>query len=256
MYNFKVGNKVFNNSTHVMGILNATPDSFYEKSRVKGDYLSFVEEMINNGAEIIDVGGESTRPNAKSIGALEEMGRVLPIIEDIKNNFDIPLSLDTKNYETAKEGIDLGVDMINLVEFDEDIVSLVAENNISICAMHNRRDSKVPDLMLDKEIGLSSIVQKLEAAGIEKDRILLDGGIGFNKSYKEDWDLLHSYKDLVSSFEYPFLLGTSRKSFLGGEVESRLTATLDTTKIAIESNVLFVRVHDVKENAMLIKVLG
>ena len=120
--------------------------------------------------------------------------------------------------------------------------------------MHDRRDSKIKDLFLDKETGLAFAVDKLLKSGVDKNKILLDGGIGFNKNNDEDWQLLNGYDKLVDMFdEYPFLLGTSRKSMFGGEVGGRLSATLDSTVLAVKQGVLFVRVHDVKENAMVIK---
>ena len=257
VYDLHVRDKVFTGGTHVMAILNATPDSFYEGSRHRFDAVETARKFIEQGAEIIDVGGQSTRPGAVKVGSLEEMSRVLPVIEQIRAEFpDIPISVDTFYPDVASSAIDAGADMINDVsclKYDG-MAQVIAENGASVCVMHDRRDSKIKDLFLDKETGLAFAVDKLLKSGVDKNKILLDGGIGFNKNNDEDWQLLNGYDKLVDMFdEYPFLLGTSRKSMFGGEVGGRLSATLDSTALAVKQGVLFVRVHDVKENAMVIK---
>ena len=257
VYDLHVRDKVFTGGTHVMAILNATPDSFYEGSRHRFDAVETARKFIEQGADIIDVGGQSTRPGAVKVGSLEEMSRVLPVIEQIRAEFpDIPISVDTFYPDVASSAIDAGADMINDVsclKYDG-MVQVIAEKGASVCVMHDRRDSKIKDLFLDKEAGLAFAVDKLLKSGVDKNKILLDGGIGFNKNNDEDWQLLNGYDKLVDMFdEYPFLLGTSRKSMFGGEVGGRLSATLDSTALAVKQGVLFVRVHDVKENAMVIK---
>ena len=219
--------------------------------------METARKFIEQGAEIIDVGGQSTRPGAVKVGSLEEMSRVLPVIEQIRAEFpDIPISVDTFYPDVASSAIDAGADMINDVsclKYDG-MAQVIAEKGASVCVMHDRRDSKIKDLFLDKEAGLANAVDKLLKSGVDKNKILLDGGIGFNKNNDEDWQLLNGYDKLVDMFdEYPFLLGTSRKSMFGGEVGGRLSATLDSTALAVKQGVLFVRVHDVKENAMVIK---
>ena len=256
-YDFHVGNEIFESGTHVMAILNATPDSFYEGSRHRFDAVETARKFIEQGADIIDVGGQSTRPGAVKVGSLEEMSRVVPVIEQIRAEFpDIPISVDTFYPDVASSAIDAGADMINDVsclKYDG-MAQVIAEKGASVCVMHDRRDSKIKDLFLDKEAGLANAVDKLLKSGVDKNKILLDGGIGFNKNNDEDWQLLNGYDKLVDMFdEYPFLLGTSRKSMFGGEVGGRLSATLDSTALAVKQGVLFVRVHDVKENAMVIK---
>ena len=221
-YDFQVRGKSFTGGTHVMAILNATPDSFYEGSRHRYDAVETARKFIEQGAEIIDVGGQSTRPGAVKVGSLEEMTRVLPVIEQIRAEFpDIPISVDTFYPDVAASAIDAGADMINDVsclKYDG-MAQVIVEKGASVCVMHDRRDSKIKDLFLDKEAGLAAAIDKL-----------------------------------IDMFdEYPFLLGTSRKSMFGGEVGGRLSATLDSTALAVKQGVLFVRVHDVKENAMVIK---
>lgn len=252
---FKVKDAVFKGGTHIMGILNATPDSFFFGSRVGDDAVEKARKMLDQGAEIIDIGGQSTAPGAKPISALEEMSRTLPIVEDLRREFPSAiLSVDTFYPEVADACLSAGADMINDVTGlkDREVAKIVARHGASVCIMHNRRGSKVKDMWLDKQAGLLNSVNVALDEGIDENKILLDGGIGFNLSRDEDVELLKNYGRL-GYFGYPLLLGTSRKSFLGGEPETRLTATLETTAYAKKIGVLFVRVHDVKENKYMLE---
>ncbi|MCM1306023.1 MAG: dihydropteroate synthase [Bacteroides sp.] len=255
-YSFKIRDKVFEGGTHVMAILNATPDSFYSGSRLSGDAAKRAGRFIAQGAEILDIGGQSTRPDAQKIGALEEMSRVLPAIEEIRAAYpDIPISVDTFFPEVAEAAIGVGADMINDVSClaYEGMAEVIANSGAAVCAMHARRGSKIDDLFFDKTVGLQKAVDRLLKSGVCKDKIMLDGGIGFNRNSDEDWQLLRGYEKLIKEFpDYPFLLGTSRKSMFGGEVADRLPATLDSTALAVKAGVLFVRVHDVAENKAMI----
>ena len=255
-YNLKVRDKVFTGGTHIMAILNATPDSFFSASRLQDDAVRRTREFIDCGAEIIDIGGQSTRPNATAVSALEEMGRVIPVVEAVREKFpDIPISIDTFYPEVAQACIEVGADMINDVSClrYDGMAELIADKGVSVCVMHDRRATRIDDLFFDKAFGLENAVNKLLTAGVQKDRILLDGGIGFNKNNDEDWALLRGYDRLMDDLsEYPFLLGTSRKSMFGGAVEDRLPATLDSTELAVKMGVLFVRVHDVWANKVVI----
>ena len=258
-YDFEIGGKRFESGTHIMGILNATPDSFFAGSRLHGDAVERAKKMLADGAEVIDIGGQSTRPGSKPVSAIEELARVLPVVEAIRREFkDALISVDTFYPEVAQAVIEAGADLINDVsclEYDE-LAKVIAKGGASVCVMHNRRQTSVPDMFLDKELGLSAAVKKLLDAGVPKNKILLDGGIGFNKSKDEDWALLEGYGKLADYFEeYPLLLGTSRKSMFGGEPETRLSATLDSTALAVKQGILFVRVHDVKENKAVITAL-
>lgn len=253
---FKVRDKTFIGGTHVMGILNVTDNSFYSYSRVtENDVVERALQMAADGAEIIDVGAQSTAPNARKISELEEMSILLPALEKLLSASGLPpVSVDTFYGGVAREALALGADMINDVSCLSDVetAKAVAEYGASVCIMHNRRGSKNPDMWLDKQLGLSRAAATALKLGIDEDKIILDGGIGFNLSADEDRELLKNYGEL-SVLGYPLLLGTSRKSFLGGQPETRLTATLDTTKLAVKQDVLFVRVHDVKENMQIIK---
>ena len=258
IYDFHVGDKTFTGGTHVMAILNVTPDSFFAASRHAGDAAETAKEFLRQGAQIIDVGGQSTRPGAQSVSALEEMARVLPAVESIKKECpDALVSVDTFYPDVAWAAIDAGADMINDVSClaDKALARVIAQNDVSVCVMHDRRKSKNPDLFFDKETGLMRAIDELLSQGLGKRKILLDGGIGFNKNNDEDWQLLRGYDRLLDMFEeYPFLLGTSRKSMFGGTPDTRLSATLDSTILAVKQGVLFVRVHDVKENIAVINM--
>lgn len=255
-YNLKIGSKVFTGGTHIMAILNATPDSFFSESRLQNDAVKRAGDCIAQGAAVIDIGGQSTRPGAAAVSELEEMGRVLPCVEAVRAEFpDIPISVDTFYPEVARACLGAGADMINDVsclKYDG-MAQVIADAGASVCVMHDRRKSIFDDLFIDKTFGLSNAVSELLALGVDKDKILLDGGIGFNKSNDEDWELLRGYGLLMSGLsKYPFLLGTSRKSMFGGKAEDRLSATLDSTELAVKMGVLFVRVHDVWSNKAVI----
>ena len=257
-YDFNVRGRIFEGGTHVMGILNATPDSFFCDSRAEGvaAALARANIMLFEGAEILDIGGQSTRPNASALSADEEEKRVVPVIRALKETYpDALLSVDTFYASVAEEAAKAGADMLNDVSClaDENMAAVVGKYGLAVCVMHNRRGSKVGDMFEDKRQGLQVAIEKLLAAGVKRDKILLDGGIGFNLSREEDIKLLARYGELIDAFEFPFLLGASRKSFLGGEVQDRLSATLDTTMQATKMGALFVRVHDVKENVETIK---
>lgn len=257
-YCLKVGGRLFERGTHIMGIINVDSDSFFEGSRVsdaRGAALC-AGKMLSEGAEILDVGGQSTRPGADVISSDEELSRVIPAIRAIKEaRPDALLSVDTFYASVAEAAARAGADMINDVSClaDENMAAVAAKYGLAICVMHNRRGSTERDMVADKLAGLERAERRLIDAGVGRDKILLDGGIGFNLSREEDVELLARYGELVERFDLPFLLGASRKSFLGGSgAGDRLPATLETTRRAVQMGALFVRVHDVKENAIAI----
>lgn len=260
----QIGNRMFEigQHTYVMGILNITPDSFSDGGRYNNpDAALFrVEEMIKEGADIIDVGGESTRPGYEQITAEEEIKRVVPIIEKIKNRFNIPVSLDTYKTDVAKAGIEAGADLINDIwglKADENIAKIIADADISCCLMHNRKEAVYGDYIQDVLSDLEESLILARNAGIANDKILLDPGIGFAKTYEQNLELLNKL-EILHSFGYPVLLGTSRKSVIGLTLnlpaEGRVSGTLATTVMAVMKGCSFVRVHDIKENVQAIKM--
>ena len=195
---FIVKGKTFENGTHVMGILNANTTSFFGFSRIDGDEVTRAEKMLRDGAEIIDIGGQSTAPGAVKESALEEASRVLPVLETLRAEFpNAILSVDTFYSSVAEEALSLGADMINDVSClgDNYMAEVVAKYGASICVMHNRRGSKNKDMWLDKELGLMKATDTLLRAGVDKNKIILDGGIGFNLSHIEDKELLERYNE-------------------------------------------------------------
>lgn len=251
-----IGNKKFENKTYVMAIINLTPDSFYSGSRnTEYTVLKNVEKAIADGAAIIDIGAQSTRPGYTEVSADTEISRFERPLEMIKKEFDIPVSVDTYFSKSAKAALEIGADMINDVwglTYNEDMAGVIAKFNASACIMHNAKSTLEGDIWKPIENFLDSSIKIAIGAGISPDKICLDGGIGFAKTKEQNWELLKGY-DRLSKFGYPLLLGTSRKSMFGGKVEDRLEATVETTRLAAKMGILFVRVHDVKENALAIE---
>ena len=261
----KIGNREFDikNKTYIMGILNVTPDSFSDG----GNYnsvdaaLKHTERMIQQGADIIDVGGESTRPGYTQITDEEEIDRVVPIIEGIKKEFDIPVSLDTYKSHVAKAGINAGVDLINDIwglKYDEQMAEVIAKGNVACCLMHNRKDNLYNQFVDDVLSDLKESIDLAKKAGIAEDKIILDPGVGFAKDYEQNLLIvkeLHRMKELG----YPILLGTSRKSVIGLTLnvpaEERVAGTVATTVWGVEKGCAFVRVHDVLENVQAIQMI-
>lgn len=260
----QIGNRNFEigQHTYVMGILNITPDSFSDGGRYNNpDAALFrVEDMIKEGADIIDVGGESTRPGYEQITVEEEIKRVVPIIEQIKKRFDIPVSLDTYKADVAKAGIEAGADLINDIwglKADENMAKIIADADVSCCLMHNRKETVYGDYIQDVLSDLEESLILARNAGIANDKIILDPGIGFAKTYEQNLELLNKL-EVLHSFGYPVLLGTSRKSVIGLTLnipaEERVSGTLTTTVMAVMKGCSFVRVHDIKENVQAIKM--
>ena len=251
------------NKTYVMGILNVTPDSFSDG----GNYnsvdaaLKRTEQMIQQGAAIIDVGGESTRPGYTQITDEEEIDRVVPIIEGIKKEFDIPVSLDTYKSHVAKAGIEAGVDLINDIwglKYDEQMAEVIAKGNVPCCLMHNRKDTLYQQFVEDVLADLKESVALAKQAGIAEDKIILDPGVGFAKDYEQNLLIIkevHRMKELG----YPILLGTSRKSVIGLTLDvpakERVVGTVATTLWGMEQGCAFFRVHDVLENVQAIQMI-
>lgn len=260
----KIGNREFKNSghTYVMGILNVTPDSFSDgdKWNDKDTALRHVEEMVKDGVDIVDIGGESTRPGYTQLSDEEEIARVVPIIEAVKANFDVPVSLDTYKGNVALAGIQAGADMINDIwglKYDDKIAAVIAKNGLPCCLMHNRNQAVYNNFMRDVASDLTESIQIAEKAGIADDKIILDPGVGFAKSYEQNLEIINNLEKL-HMFGYPLLLGCSRKSVIGLTLDlpsdQRMEGTLVTTVMAVMKDCSFVRVHDVKENVRAIKM--
>lgn len=261
----RIGNKEFdvNNHTYIMGILNVTPDSFSDGGKFNNidAALYHVERMISEGADIIDIGGESTRPGYTFVEPSEEIERTSPIISLVKSRFDIPVSLDTYKSEVAKAGIEAGADLINDIWgllYDDKMGALIADNDVACCLMHNRKEHSYENFSEDIFTDMSYIVNLAQKAGIKDDKIILDPGVGFQKTYEENLWVLNNMNDL-KHLGYPWLLGASRKSVIGNTLnlpaDERLEGTLATTALAVMKGASFVRVHDILANKRLIQML-
>lgn len=261
----RIGNKEFDvkNHTYVMGILNVTPDSFSDGGcwNSLGSALRHAEKMKRDGAEIIDVGGESTRPGYTMISAQEEIERVVPVIEALKKQIGIPVSIDTYKSEVAEAALAAGADMVNDVwafTYDPRIAEVTAKYDAACCLSHNRENPVYSNVVKDVicDLGRSAFIA--EQAGVRSDAIVLDPGIGFAKSYEENLMLLR-HLDELTRVDYPILLGTSRKSVIGNALElpkdQREEGTLVTTVLACQSGCGFVRVHDVEKNVRAIRMM-
>ncbi len=260
-----IGGREFDikNHCYVMGILNVTPDSFSDGGRFqKTDQVLFrVKEMLGEGVDMIDIGGESTRPGYLEISAEEEMERVIPTIEKIKSEFNTVISLDTYKAEVAKEGIAAGADLINdiwgLRKDANKIADVIAAAGVPCCLMYNRSEPIGGSIITDVIDGFSESLALAKKAGIAEDKIILDPGIGFGKTYEQNLEIIAGFEKL-HILGYPLLLGCSRKSVIGltldAPVEDRLAGTLAATVIGVMKGCSFVRVHDVKENVQAVKM--
>ena len=264
MTEMKIGNREFQTEghTYVMGILNVTPDSFSDggKWNDRDRALKHVEEMLEQGADMIDIGGESTRSGYTLLADDEEIARVVPMIEAVKANFDVPISLDTYKSKVAEAGIKAGADLINDIwglKYDDKIAGVIANSGLPCCLMHNRKNQDYGDFMQDVAADLADSVHLAELAGIEDSKIILDPGVGFAKSYEQNLEVINSLEEL-HVLGYPLLLGCSRKSVIGLTLnlpaDQRVEGTLVTTVLAVMKGCMFVRVHDVGENVRAIKM--
>lgn len=262
----KIGNREFNvdEHTYIMGILNVTPDSFSDggKWNKLDDALKHADEMIKDGADIIDVGGESTRPGYTLLSNEEETERVVPVIERLKKEFDIPISVDTYKSHVALAAVRAGADLVNDIwglKYDGDIAKVIADNDVACCLMHNRDMAKNPynNLLADVLNDLQECINIAHKAGIKDEKIILDPGIGFGKELQMNLKVMNNL-ELLDVLGYPVLLGTSRKSMIGLTLDltadERVEGTLATSIIGVMKGCSFVRVHDVKENKRAVKM--
>lgn len=259
-----IGKRDFCTSAHtyVMGILNVTPDSFSDGGKwTKRDVaLRHVEEMLKDGMDIVDVGGESTRPGYTQISEEEEIERISPIIEGIKANFDVPVSLDTYKSGVAAAGIAAGADLINDIwglKYDGQMGEVISNGGVACCLMHNRGNTEYINFLEEVCRDLGESVSIAKKSGIGDEKIILDPGVGFGKTYEQNLEIINRM-DCILELGYPLLLGTSRKSVigitLGLQADDRIEGTLVTTVFGVLRGSMFVRVHDVKENVRAIRM--
>ena len=260
MKRISCGNKeiILGERTLVMGILNVTPDSFSDGGRYNNldSAMKQAERLISEGADIIDVGGESTRPGHIQITSEEEISRVVPIIEKISKNLDTIISIDTYKYDVAKEAIKVGANIINDIwglQYDNgEMAELVKKSNLPLIAMHNQNDEVYnKDIMLVLREFFEKTFKIADKYGIDRDTIILDPGLGFGKNVEQNIEVLSRLNELKDMGS--ILLGASKKRFIGKLLndlpfDERVEGTVATTVIGIERGVDIVRVHNVLEN--------
>ena len=263
--------------TLIMGILNFTPDSFSDGGQffTLDGALAHAEQMISEGADIIDVGGESTRPGGEPVSAEEEIKRVVPVIESLVDRFDVPISVDTTKSEVARAALDAGAAIVNdisALRFDFYVADAAARAGAGLVLMHSRgtpatmhRLPPVADIMEEVTHSLRASVNMAERRGVKRESIVIDPGIGFGKSQEQNLELIAKLDQLIAAFpDYPLLIGTSRKSFIGriladstgtpAPSDARLHGTMATITASILHGAHIVRVHDVKAAAETIRV--
>lgn len=249
---FDIGKKVY-----VMGILNVTPDSFSDGGNFNSvsNAMRQAGKMVEEGASIIDVGGESTRPGHVPITEKEEIERVIPVIVQLKKKFDIPVSIDTYKSRVAEAALEAGADMINDIwGFQRDVrmAELAVQYRVPVCLMHNREEAVYQDFMSDVISDLQKSLRIAKEAGVKDSQIILDPGVGFAKNYEENLEVIRHVDEIVK-MGYPVLMAASRKRVVGtalGEVPvgEREEGTIAISVISAMKGCSFVRVHDVKKN--------
>ncbi len=263
--------------TLIMGILNITPNSFSDGGQFFNfdKALAHAEQMISEGADIVDVGGESTRPGGEPISTEEEIERVVPVIEALTKRSETPISVDTTKSEVARAALDAGAAIVNdisALRFDFYVADAVARAGAGLVLMHSRgtpatmhRLPPVADVMHEVTSSLRASVNMAERRGVKRESIVIDPGIGFGKSQEQNLELIAKLDQLIAAFpDYPLLIGTSRKSFIGriladdsgtpAPAEDRLHGTMATMTAAILHGAHIIRVHDVKATVETVRV--
>ncbi len=258
------------NRTHIMGVLNVTPDSFSDGGLyIQGDKA--IEQgiaMAREGADIIDIGGESTRPYSETVPCDKEIARVIPVIEALSKDIKIPISIDTCKAKVAVEALKAGASMINdisALRFDPEMASVVAEAGVPVILMHmqgtpgDMQKNPTYDNLIQEILDfLRDAIERAVKAGIRKDLIIIDPGIGFGKTFHHNLEIIKELRQF-SSLERPILLGTSRKAFIGhilqNEPDERDTGTMATVSAGILNGAHIVRVHDVKRTLETVKII-
>lgn len=262
----------------IMGILNVTPDSFSDGGLFLSvdDAVAHAERLVSEGADIVDVGGESTRPGGEPVSAEEEIGRVVPVIEALAARFPaVPFSVDTTKSEVARAALDAGAAIVNdisALRFDFYVADAVARAGAGLVLMHSRgtpatmhRLPPVADIMEEVTSSLRASIHMAERRGVKRESIVIDPGIGFGKSQEQNVELMSKLDQLMAAFpEYPLLIGTSRKSFIGriladdegnpAPASDRLHGTMATVTAAVLKGAHIIRVHDVKAAVETIRV--
>ena len=260
----RIGNREFEvgKHTYLMGILNVTPDSFSDggKFNCPDAALAHAEQMVLEGADIIDIGGESTRPGHQQISEEEETQRTAPIVELIKSRFDIPVSVDTYKANVAKACLNAGADLVNDVwglKYDSRMAKLIKDYGASCCLMHNRKKPVYEDFLADFMDDMRECLRIAKEAQIADDKIILDPGVGFGKTYEMNLAIIRQV-GRMRELGYPILLGTSRKSVIGLTLDlpagQREEGTIATTVYGMLNGCSFVRVHDVAANRRAIRM--
>ncbi|MFZ0639600.1 MAG: dihydropteroate synthase [Candidatus Acidiferrales bacterium] len=261
---------VLGERTLIMGALNVTPDSFSDGGKFLNPEAAVARalEMQRGGADILDIGGESTRPGSKPLGAKEELGRILPVLKMLRGKLKIPISIDTQKAEVAIAAIFAGAEIVNdisALRFDKRLAEVVGRRKAGIILMHMRGEPRTMqkgpfarDVMRDVIQGLRDALSRAERSGIERSHILLDPGIGFGKNYRQNFEILARLPELAR-LGYPIAVGTSRKAFIGVALDSapadqRAWGTAATVAASILGGVHIVRVHDVKAMAQVAKI--
>ncbi|MCH5264354.1 MAG: dihydropteroate synthase [Lachnospiraceae bacterium] len=261
----QIGNRSFPSGerTYIMGILNVTPDSFSDGGSYEGieQALHQTEKMLEAGADIIDVGGESTRPGHVPVSAEEEIRRVVPVIRGIKKKFDVPVSVDTYKSVVARQALEAGADLLNDIwgfRRDEKMAELAAEYDVAVCLMHNREQAEYTDFIAEVIADLQQSLAVARRYGVKEEKILLDPGVGFGKTYEQNLLVMKNLEKLTA-LGYPVLLGTSRKSVIGLTLDLPVTereeGTIATSVLGAMKGCGYVRVHDVEKNARALKMM-
>ncbi|MGI8782932.1 MAG: dihydropteroate synthase [Acidobacteriota bacterium] len=256
--------------TLLFAVINVTPDSFYDGGRYDspGAGVEHALRLVEQGADVLDIGGESSRPGAQSVSAQVEIDRVLPVVEGIRRHSDIPLSIDTTKLEVARACLAAGADLINDISafrFEPELAVEIATTGAAVILMHSRGTPHTmqqlppsPDILSDVTRTLAAAVAQAFQSGISRDRILIDPGVGFGKTAQDNLKILQRLS-LLSRFELPVLVGTSRKSFIGKildlPLEERLWGTAATVAAAVLGGAHAVRVHDVVENRQVCRIV-
>ncbi|WP_163527993.1 dihydropteroate synthase [Halobacillus ihumii] len=254
MLNTKVKKLDLSTQTQVMGILNITPDSFSDGGKFNeiDRAVTHALEMEQQGAQIIDVGGESTRPGHAPVTEAEEITRVVPVITALREKLSIPISIDTYKAEVAKHAVEAGASIINDVwgaKHEPAIAQVAADYEVPIILMHNRKDKNYDSLIEDMKTDLKESIDIAKRAGVKEENIILDPGVGFPKSPDDNLVVMRHLDEFVA-LGYPVLLGTSRKSFIGLTLDlpenKRMEGTGATVCFGVSQGVHIVRVHDVE----------